>query len=738
MTGTKSLNEVQKQAVLQTRGPCLIFAGAGSGKTRVLTRRIAYILEHEDVLPANILALTFSNKAAREMKDRVNALVPDGTAGIFVGTFHSLCALLLRRDGEAIGIRPNYSIFDTADQNQVIAEAIKRLNIDEKQFPRRFFRARISDAKNACLSPEAYARELGLKANDPVFEVYKRYEDRLQECGALDFDDLLLRAVELLETSKETLTKYQDRYLYIHVDEYQDTNAAQYRLLRLLAARHKNLCVVGDDDQSIYGWRGADVTNILNFEKDFPDASVFYLEQNYRSTEHILQVANAVIANNAARRQKRLWSRLGRGERVKVFTARDEYEEAQFVWGEIVRLVEDEFIPLDDIAVLYRTNAQSRVFEEKFMRYSLPYRVYGGLKFYDRREIKDLVAYLRVLANPRDDVSLMRVINTPRRGIGDATVQKLAAEAARRGESVMDVLMDLESSDLDARTQKKLEAFCSLIARFIALSRVEPPSSLIETIIDETGYALHLENGPDENAQGRLENLDEFVASVAEYEETASDASLDGFLETVSLSTDMDESKKQSRGAVTLMTLHSAKGLEFEAVFIVGLEDNLFPHASAQVDPAELEEERRLCYVGVTRAQRRLYLTHALRRRVRQEYQNCRVSRFLSEMPKDDLYILRPQLFSRQPGILQGDESNRPWNPPPQPEKQAQAAQPPKRTAYGVADRVEHDRFGRGTVIRVDGQGENAILTVAFDGQGVKKVSVAYAPIRRPEVNADG
>ena len=735
MTGSEPLNEVQKKAVLQTKGPCLIFAGAGSGKTRVLTHRIAHILEHEDVLPANILALTFTNKAAREMKERVEALVPGGAAGMFVGTFHSLCASFLRRDGEAIGIGPNFSIFDTADQNQVISEAMKRLNIDEKQFPRRFFRARISDAKNACLSPEAYAKELGLKANDPVFEVYKRYEQRLKECVALDFDDLLLRGVELLETSKETLNRYQDRYLYIHVDEYQDTNAAQYRFLRLLAARHKNLCVVGDDDQSIYSWRGADITNILNFEKDFPDAKVFYLEQNYRSTEHILQVANAVIAHNCARRQKKLWSRMGRGERVKVFTARNEYDEAQFVYGEIVRLHEDEFVPLDNIAVLYRTNAQSRVFEERFMRYSLPYRVYGGLKFYDRREIKDLVAYLRVLDNPRDDVSLMRVINTPRRGIGDATLQKLAAEAARRGESVMDVLIDLDSSGLDARVKKKLEAFSALIARFIALSRVARPSELIETIIDETGYALHLENGPGENVQARLENLDEFIASVAEYEASAPDASLSGFLETVSLSTDMDEAKKLSRGAVTLMTLHSAKGLEFEAVFIVGLEDNLFPHASAQVDPDELEEERRLCYVGVTRAQRRLYLTHALERRMRQERLRCRVSRFISEMPEEDLYILRPQLFSLQPGMLSGDRASRPLTPP---ESRAQPAPAPKRTVYGVADKVEHDRFGRGTVVRVEGQGENAILTIAFDGQGVKKLSVAYAPIRRLEVNANG
>ncbi|NLT17383.1 MAG: ATP-binding domain-containing protein, partial [Clostridiales bacterium] len=422
-------------------------------------------------------------------------------------------------------------------------------------------------------------------------------------------------------------------------------------------------------------------------------------------------------------------------ERVKVFTARDEYDEAQFVYGEIVRLHEDEFVPLYNIAVLYRTNAQSRVFEERFMRYSLPYRVYGGLKFYDRREIKDLVAYLRVLDNPRDDVSLMRVINTPRRGIGDATLQKLAAEAARRGESVMDVIIDLDSSGLDARVKKKLEAFSALIARFIALSRAARPSELIETIIDETGYALHLENGPGENVQARLENLDEFIASVAEYEACAPDASLSGFLETVSLSTDMDEAKKLSRGAVTLMTLHSAKGLEFEAVFIVGLEDNLFPHASAQVDPDELEEERRLCYVGVTRAQRRLYLTHALERRMRQERLRCRVSRFISEMPKEDLYILRPQLFSLQPGMLSGNRASRPLPPP---ESRAQPAPAPKRTVYGVADKVEHDRFGRGTVVRVEGQGENAILTIAFDGQGVKKLSVAYAPIRRLEVNANG
>ncbi|MFZ5974638.1 MAG: ATP-dependent helicase [Bacillota bacterium] len=737
MTGFDTLNDVQRKAVLHTQGPCLIFAGAGSGKTRVLTHRIAHIIQNEDVLPANILALTFTNKAAREMKSRIETLIASGTAGMFVGTFHSLCAFFLRADGGSIGIGGNFTIFDTADQNQLISECMKRLNIDEKQLPKRFFRAKISEAKNLALYPDAYAREFGLNANDPVFQVYKRYEARLKECAALDFDDLLLRAVELLENSKETLGKYQERFTYIHVDEYQDTNAAQYRLLKLLAARHRNLCVVGDDDQSIYSWRGADITNILNFEKDYPDAAVFYLEQNYRSTEHILQTANAVIANNPARKQKKLWSRLGRGERVKVFTASDEYDEAQFVANEIMRLHDTEYIPLENMAVLYRTNAQSRVFEEKFMRYSLPYRIYGGLKFYDRREIKDLVAYLRILANPRDDVSLLRIINTPRRGIGNTTVQKLAAEAVLKGESIMDILMDLDASDLDARTRKKLEAFCALISRFIALSQVMPPSGLIEAIIDETGYAEHLESEHDENVQSRLENLDEFIASVAEYEQNAQEVSLHGFLETVSLSSDMDEEKQKSRSAVTLMTLHSAKGLEFEVVFLVGLEDNLFPHASAQVEPGELEEERRLCYVGITRAQRRLYLSHALERRSRHEKMRCRVSRFISEMPRDSLYILKPHLFSRQAGMLQEDEGNRPWNPPLKHERQRVAIEP-KRVSYSVADRVEHDRFGRGTVVRVDGQGENATLTVAFEGQGIKKLSVAYAPLRRLEVNAHG
>lgn len=739
--GLESLNDVQKKAVLQTEGPCLIFAGAGSGKTRVLTHRIAHILETGDVLPANILALTFTNKAAREMKSRIEGLIRADTAGMFVGTFHSLCAYLLRVDGEKIGIGKNFSIFDTADQNQLIKECIKRLNIDEKQLPLRFFRSKISEAKNLGLYPEAYAGEFGLGANDPVLHVYKRYETRLKECAALDFDDLLLKGVELLEESKETLEKYQERFLYIHVDEYQDTNAAQYRLLRLLAARHRNLCAVGDDDQSIYSWRGADITNILNFEKDFPDAAVFYLEQNYRSTEHILQTANAVISNNEGRKPKKLWSRLGRGERVKVFTAGDEYDEAQFVANEIMRLCETEHIPLDHMAVLYRTNAQSRVFEEKLMRYSIPYRVYGGLKFYDRREIKDLIAYLRILDNPRDDVSLMRIINTPRRGIGDATVQKLAAQAVLQGVSVMDVLLDLGSSGLDARTQKKLEAFCALVTRFLALAQVETPSGLIEAVIEETGYAAHLESDRDETAQSRIENLDEFIASVAEYESRAGsqeqDVSLGGFLETISLSSDMDEEKAADRSAVTLMTLHSAKGLEFEAVFLVGMEESLFPHASAQLEPGEMEEERRLCYVGITRAQRRLYLTHALERRLRNDRMRCSVSRFLSEMPRNSLYILKPHLFSLQPGMLMGDEREKPWRPALRPERQKPSAEE-KKVFYSVADKVEHDKFGRGTVVRVEGQGENAILTIAFEGQGVKKLSVAYAPIRKTEVNAHG
>jgi DNA helicase-2/ATP-dependent DNA helicase PcrA len=727
-----ALNEVQLEAVRHTEGPCLIFAGAGSGKTRVLTHRIAHILETRDVLPRNILALTFTNKAAREMKSRIEGLIGGDAQGMFVGTFHSLCAYLLRVDGDAIGIEKNFSIFDASDQDTVIKECIHHLNVDEKQFPKRFFRARISEAKNLALGPDEYAREFGLSANDMVLQVYRRYQARLTECGALDFDDLLIKGAELFEKSRETLEKYQQRFRYIHVDEYQDTNAAQYRLLKHLAAGHRNICVVGDDDQSIYSWRGADITNILSFEKDYPDAAVFFLEQNYRSTEHILNTANAVISNNCGRREKKLWSNIGRGERVKVYTADDEYDEARFVCAEVMRLHQEEGIPLENMAVLYRTNAQSRVFEEKCMRFSLPYRVYGGLKFYDRREIRDLIAYLRVLGNPRDDVSLLRIINTPRRGIGTATVERLAAEAAGRGESVMDVLLDIGSSGLDARTRKKLEGFCALIARLMAMAQITPPAALTEEIIEAVGYIAHLENGEDENLQSRLENIDEFIASVAEYEQNAERPTLQGFLETVSLSSDLDEEKPQNRGALTLMTLHSAKGLEFEVVFLAGMEDNLFPHASAQLEPGQMEEERRLCYVGITRAKRRLYLTHALERRSRSERLRCRVSRFLSEMPKDCLYILRPHSFERQPGMPGGDGHKRPWDAPGSHAKKAGT------DAYAVADRVEHDRFGPGTVIGVTGRGENAILTIAFEGQGIKKLSVAYAPIRRLEVNAHG
>lgn len=727
-----TLNEVQQQAVETIDGPCLVFAGAGSGKTRVLTHRIAYILETKDVMPANILAVTFTNKAAREMRERIESLIQQDTKGMFVGTFHSLCSLLLRIDGDKIGIERGFTIFDSADQNQLIGECMKRLNIDEKQLTKRFFKGKISEAKSLGLGPVSYAKEFMLSTNDPILQVYELYEKRLGECSALDFDDLLLKGVKLLEESKETLEKYQERFEYIHVDEYQDTNATQYKLIKLLAQKHHNICVVGDDDQSIYSWRGADITNILNFEKDYPEAKLFYLEQNYRSTEHILKAANSVISNNSVRKEKALWSKLGRGERIKIYSANDEYDEAAFVCNEMMRLREMESIPLENMAVLYRTNAQSRVIEEKCMRYAIPYRVFGGLRFYDRKEIKDLIAYLRVVANPRDDVSLIRIINTPKRGIGNVTVQKLSETAASNGVSIMDVLMDMDAYEIDKRIQKKLDIFCALMTQLIALAHISKPTELVEHILNQTEYSEYIKAEQPENAQSRLENIDEFIASVAEFEQNNENATLGQFLENVSLSSDVEGQDDQETKYVTLMTLHSAKGLEFEVVFLLGMEDNLFPHASAMKDPQQLEEERRLCYVGITRAKRRLYLAHAIRRRWRNEYMRSRLSQFVSEINQENLYILKPHVFDQQPGMLNDDERKNPWNPPVN-DGGIKKISPNKKDVFEISDKIEHDKFGFGTVIGVKGKGENAILNVAFDGQGIKQMSVAYAPIRKLE-----
>lgn len=717
------LNPQQRAAVLHAEGPALILAGAGSGKTRVLTQRIAYLVEEKGVSPYNILALTFTNRAAREMRDRIDDLV--GSArGMFVGTFHSLCSLWLRMDGENIGIDRNFSIYDDADQMGVLTQCLKELNIDDKQFPRRMFSNRISKAKNAALSPDEFAKELGVDERDVVIRVYRLYEKKLQEYGGLDFDDLLMRAYELLTKAPDVAARYRERYRYVMVDEYQDTNGVQYKLLRALCQGDPNLCVVGDDDQSIYGWRGANIQNILNFEHDYPGTKVYYLTQNYRSTNRILDAANHVIANNHGRKEKKLWSELGDGYPIDVFSARDEYEEARYVCERAQRLMEEEGIPYSDMAVLYRTHALSRVLEELCISCQIPYRIYGGQRFYDRREIKDLVAYLRVLVNPRDDVSLRRVINTPRRSIGDTTVQRLSDAAQESGVSLMDALLGVDALPIEARSKAKLQAFSNMIAELIALSQTLPPTQLIAMLIERIEYVKYLQNDRDQNAQGRLENLDQFIASVADYEERADAPSLEDFLQTVALSTDMDV--PDEGGTLTLMTLHSAKGLEFKAVFLVGMEEEIFPHVSSVLDEGELEEERRLCYVGMTRAQQRLILTHAAERRMRAERRRSKPSRFLKEIPDEHLNILRPYIYDRNGAqaspfaqeARQGGGS-----------RGALQHKPGAAVKYKEAQRILHETFGQGTIVAVAGQGENAILSVAFDEGGIKKLSVAYAPI---------
>ncbi len=741
-----TLNEQQREAVLHTEGPLLILAGAGSGKTRVLTHRIAYLIEEMGVNPWNILAITFTNKAAGEMRERVDNLVGIGSDSIWVSTFHSACVRILRRYIGLLGYDTNFTIYDSDDQKTLMRDVCRMLNVDTKMFKERMFLGAVSHAKEELITPQEFRLEAGgdfvkLKAAD----VYEEYEKQLRANNALDFDDLLVKTVQLFQTQADVLDHYQERFRYIMVDEYQDTNTVQFELVRILSSKYRNLCVVGDDDQSIYKFRGANIRNILNFEQFFEDARVIKLEQNYRSTGNILNAANAVIRHNAGRKDKTLWTANGDGGKLEFRQFDTAYDEAEYIVGDIAGSVKKEERTYNDHAILYRTNAQSRVFEEKFVTANIPYKIVGGVNFYARREIKDLLSYLKTVDNGKDDLAVRRIINVPKRGIGLTSVNRVQEYAASREISFYEALQAADLIPGIGRGLAKLESFTALIEHYKADAQEMSVSDLMKEIIEETGYIESLENEDAEEAEARIENIDELISKIAAYEEMCGDmdmpATLGGFLEEVALVADID-SLDENSDYVVLMTLHSAKGLEFPHVYLAGLEDGLFPsYMSITSDDLEdIEEERRLCYVGITRAEEELTLTCARRRMVRGETQYNRMSRFLKEIPVE--LVSTGETFAGETEDAQKEQQKR--NAYTQAKQAFQtkvyaAAKPAKQFGspsgssldYEVGDRVCHVKFGEGTVTGIIEGGRDYEVTVDFDGPGTKKMFAAFAKLQK-------
>ncbi len=729
-----TLNPMQQEAVYYTEGPLLILAGAGSGKTRVLTHRIAWLIDEVGVNPWNILAITFTNKAAGEMRERVDNIVGFGSEQIWVSTFHSACVRILRRFADTLGYERNFVIYDTDDSKSVMKEICKRLNIDTKIYKERALLAAISSAKNEMVTASEYAlNAAGDFGKQRVAEVYREYEKALLKNNAMDFDDLLVKTVEVLRNNEDARNYYQERFKYIMVDEYQDTNTVQFRLVSLLAGKYRNLCVVGDDDQSIYKFRGANIYNILNFEKEFPDAKVIKLEQNYRSTQNILDAANAVICNNKGRKEKKLWTANESGEKIHFNQYQNEYDEAYQVVDEIGRAVSSGKAHYNDFAILYRTNAQSRVLEEKFVARSIPYRIVGGVNFYQRREIKDILAYLKTIDNGRDDVALQRIINVPKRGIGATTLGKFMEYGQARDLSLFEALEFCDDIPRLGKAGDKIRAFVNMIDVFRAQSEYITLAELLQNVLDETGYVKELEAESTEEAQGRIENIDELMNKVIAYEEAEEEPTLSGFLENVALVADID-SLNEAEDYVMLMTLHSAKGLEFPYAYMCGMEDGLFPSYMTIVndDPEEIEEERRLCYVGITRAKKRLTLTYARSRMVRGSTQYNMVSRFVREITPELFYkgrmaekekaearIQRPASYSKKQAMKVTTSYGKSF-----------VVQKSDALDYTVGDTVRHIKFGIGTVVNIVDGGKDFEVTVDFEKSGVKKMFASFAKLK--------
>ncbi len=744
---TDKLNPAQAEAVEYCSGPLLILAGAGSGKTRVLTHRIAHLIRNRGVAPHNILAITFTNKAAREMKERVEALLGNQAEHMWICTFHSACVRILRREIGALGYDTGFVIYDSADQQTLIKQCLKELNIDDKRFPPRAVAAGISQAKNSLMGPEAYEKKAYDYYQQTVSSVYSLYQKKLYNNNALDFDDLIMKTVVLFQKYPDILETYQERFKYILIDEYQDTNHAQYRLVRLLADKYRNICVVGDDDQSVYRFRGADIRNILDFERDYSETRVVRLEQNYRSTKNILEAANEVIRNNTGRKEKRLWTENREGAPVCLFTAQDEQQEAYYVARKIMEGHDLQDRAYRDFAVLYRTNAQSRVIEEVLMRHNIPYTIVGGLKFYDRKEIKDILAYLKVICNPADSVSLQRIINVPRRGIGDASLARVYAYAAENGISLYDALSEVELvPKLQSRAVKPMQGFYSLIEEFRKNKDRTPVTDLTKEILEKSGYMKELREEKTVEAETRIENIKEFLTVTAEYDSGREEGSLEEFLAEVSLVSDID-SMNEDTDVVVLMTLHSAKGLEFPVVFMVGMEEGIFPHSRSIGEEAELEEERRLCYVGITRAREELHLVNAYQRTLYGNYMHNPPSRFVGEIPGELTEAVDaggagaaggagvPGEGVRREGRF-GSRSAGPGGlktygsiPASAHGGTGHAGGAPGN--YSLGDKVEHGKWGQGVVVSVKGENEDAEISVAFPGLGIKTLMARYAPLRK-------
>lgn len=721
------LNKEQQQAVQHTEGPLLILAGAGSGKTKVLTVRIAHLLA-QGVNPYEILAITFTNKAAKEMKSRVEGLVGDVANRIWLSTFHSFCAKFLRFElDNFLGYNSNFTIYDTSDSQAVIKAALKALNLDDKYYPVGAMIAAISDAKNKLLFASDFRKQARDFYQQKVADVYEYYERELRKNNALDFDDLLLVAVKLLQSNEAVLDKYSKRFRYVMIDEYQDTNHAQYLLAKLLASHWKNIAVVGDADQSIYAWRGADIQNILDFEKDYPNCTSIKLEQNYRSTKIILDAANAVIENNEGRPKKNLWTDKTEGAKIQHFTAHSEHEEAAFIGDTIAKKHDIHGVPYGDMAILYRTNAQSRVLEEALIKRALPYTMVGGTKFYDRKEIKDVLAYLRVLYNPFDDLSLLRIINVPKRSIGATTVAKLQDYARANGTSLFMTLTQLHLVDtIKGKTKEKLEEFGILIFTLVAEMEDKTVLDILESILDRTGYLAQLEESTDPQDQARAENIGELLSVAKDFQDTNPTGTVEDFLEQVALVNDVD-SFEQEESKVTLMTLHAAKGLEFPIVFLGGLEEGLFPHSRTLMNPEEIEEERRLAYVGITRAEKELYISNATTRTVFGRTSSYLPSRFIDEIPEELVDGLRAK--RKVPDDIKRHV----------PQHMSVTSRPVTKPIvrneviadWKVGDTAIHSKWGNGKVINVAGEGAGMKLTIEFPTQGVRVVMAKFAPVKK-------
>lgn len=737
---TYGLNPQQAEAVINTEGPMLIMAGAGSGKTKVLTCRVANLLQ-KGVRPYRILAITFTNKAAAEMRERVNNMSGPAAKDVWLFTFHAFCARFLRMEIDKLpGYGGNFAIYDTADSQNLIKQILKEMNLDDKRFQPSGILSRISNAKNALQDAAAFARQAGDFYEQKVADIYSRYEQKLQLNNALDFDDLLMLSIKLLQENKEVREKYQDRFDYLLVDEYQDTNHAQYLLTKFLAAKHRNICVVGDADQSIYGWRGADIQNILDFEKDYPDAKVIKLEQNYRSTQIILDAANAVIENNTGRKPKNLWTENKSGADIIYFQAVDERDEARFVIEQLQNLQRTENKKLGDMAILYRTNTQSRIFEEMLIKSGISYNMVGGLKFYERKEIKNIIAYLRVIFNPADSLSLLRIINVPKRGIGDASLAKIQAYASANNVSLFEAVSNAAAIDgLSSRFVSKLDDLAGIIFELMNLASEAPVEDLIDRVLRDTGYLEELENERTPQAQSRIDNLHELISVAQEFAASEEENNLENFLAHVALVSDIDDTEL-GEDAITLMTLHSSKGLEFPVVFLVGMEEGLFPHARTLMDETEIEEERRLCYVGITRAKEKLFLSSTKMRTIYGNTVTYPPSRFLQEIPARLVKtIKRQERFSALENFKQVSEkySARPQKPAStfnphsfMPQKPAAAAGG-TGTRFNTGDRVSHSKWGEGMVVSVKDSPDGQEVKVAFAGAGVRSLLTKYAVLKK-------